>query len=93
MTDGRSNSPSVTTNGNISSIQLIDNDGVYRVVFNIPMPDNEYAVCLTIGSNDEDHVCEVGTKTTTDFIFSTYDPGTGNNDETKTETINIIVVG
>ena len=90
MTGGSSGSPSVTTAGNISSISR--SGSTYTVNFSTNMPNSNYAVMLTIGS-DSDHTCQVSSRGRSQFKFTTYDAGDGNNETDATSVVHIMVVG
>jgi hypothetical protein len=90
MTNGAGN-PNVQGNGNISNITRTGDD-VYTVFFDTNMPNSNYAVSLTIGSED-DHICEVSNRNNGSFTFQCRDAGQDNNNEVTTQSVHIIVVG
>lgn len=90
MTNGAGN-PNVQGNGNISNITR-DGSNVYTVFFDTNMPNSNYTVALTIGS-EQDHVCQVTTRNNGNFSFRCTDAGTDNGNQVTTVTVHIIVVG
>lgn len=91
MTNGDNSNPNVQGNGNISSITR-NGSNVYTVFFDTNMPNSNYTVALTIGS-EQDHVCQVTTRNNGNFSFRCTDAGQDNNNQVTTNTVHIIVVG
>jgi hypothetical protein len=86
MINGGTSSPKLDYGGNVLSIGKSGSgdNSVYRVNFIYDMPNTRYAVFLTIDSGN-DHVCEVIERNASYFRFEAYDPGSGNDDQSRTE--------
>ena len=96
MTGGDTSNPQLTTSGNLQNniTRSGSANATYTIRFNTPMPNSNYAVLLTIAS-DNDHICQVinNTRTTTSFQFKSEDAGGSSADPDDTNAVHIMVVG
>jgi len=89
MTNGSNNNPNVQGGRNIQNITR-NGSNVYTVNFSTNMPNNNYAVMLTIGS-EQDHVCQVQNRSNGSFEFRCTDAGQDNGNQVSTQTVHIMV--
>ena len=90
MTNG-GGSPGVQGGRNIQSIS-VNGSNEYTVNFNTNMPNSNYTVVLTIGS-EQDHVCQVQNRSNGSFQFRCTDAGQDNGNQVTTQTVFIMVAG
>jgi hypothetical protein len=89
ITNGKSNNPNLN-GGNVSSVNKVSN-GEFNVSFSVNMPNSNYAVVASLGS-DQDHVVEISNRTTSGFKMICSDPGTGNNNKSDTDIVQFMVI-
>jgi hypothetical protein len=90
MTGGDTGSPTIS-GGNMSSNVGKPRNGEYSISFSTNMPNNNYAVLATTGS-DQDHVVEITGRSTSGFTATTSDPGQSNNNRSNTNVIMFMVI-